>query len=148
MGLRLFPQSPSLQGIRDKTSLIPSYFLGGLAAFACILLILWGLRKKRKVIEAQHRGTLPPEISFYLKMLKILDKQKMTKRASETPAEFAKRVHSAGSPLSLLIDRLTSLYYKVRFGHVPLTPYEAEETIEIIQALKKRFPSLFASVKN
>jgi hypothetical protein len=148
MGLRLFPQSPSLQGIRNKTSLIPSYFLGGVAAFACILLILWGLKKRRLVIGVQHRGKLPPEISFYLKMLKILDKQKMIKRASETPAEFAKRVSSIGSPLSLLIDRLTSRYYKVRFGHIPLTPHEAEETVEIIQDLKKRFSSLSTSVKN
>jgi len=148
MGLRLFPHSPSMEGIREKTSLLPSYLLGGLAAFACILLILWGFRKRRRVIGAQQGGKLPPEISFYLKMLKVLHKKKITKKASETPAEFAKRVRNVGSPLSPWIERITSLYYKVRFGHIPLTPHETEETVEIIQDLRKRFSSPSASVKN
>jgi hypothetical protein len=141
MGLRLFPDSPSIQGMRDKTSHLPSYLLAGLAAFACILLIFWGVNKKRRARGAHYEGKLPSDISFYLKMLKILDKKRIAKRASETPAEFAKRVSSAGTPLSLWIERITSLYYRVRFGHTPLTPYEEDETGEIIRNLRKRFSS-------
>ena len=148
MGLRLFPHSTSMQGIREKTSYLPSYFLAGLAAFACILLIFWGFRRRRRVIHSQPRGKLPSEISFYLNMLKILDKKKIAKRASETPAEFATRVSSAGDPFSPLIERITSFYYKVRFGHITLTPYEEEETGEMIRDLRKRFSSTSASVKS
>ena len=145
MGLRLFPDSTSMQGIREKTSFLPSYLLTGLAAFACIMLIFWVFKKRRRAINIQHGGKPPLEISFYLNMLKILNKKKFTKRASETPAEFAKRVNSVESPLSPWIERITSLYYKVRFGRIPLTPYEEEETEEIIRDLRKRFSSPSAS---
>jgi hypothetical protein len=134
--------------MRDKTSHLPSYFLAALAAFACILLIFWGLNKKRRMRGALYEGKLPSEISFYLKTLKILDKKRIAKRASETPAEFAKRVSSVGTPLSLWIERITSLYYRVRFGRTPLTPYEEEETGEIIRNLRKRFSSPSAARKS
>jgi hypothetical protein len=150
MGLYLFPHSPSVQGIRDKTSHLPSYLLAGLAAFACILLIFWGFKKKRRALVAgvNQGGKFPSDISFYLKMLKILDKKKITKKASETPAEFVKRVSSVGSTFFPWIERITSLYYKVRFGRIPLTPYEEEETGKIIRDLRKRFSSPSASVKS
>jgi hypothetical protein len=150
MGLRLFPHSSPIQGIREKTSSLPSYLLVGLSAFACILLIFWGLRRKRLARSASsyHGGKHPPEISFYIKMLKILDKKKFTKYSSETPAEFSKRVNIAGSPLSPWIERITSLYYKVRFGCMPLTSYEEKETRDIIRNLKKGFSSPSASVKS
>jgi hypothetical protein len=139
MGLRLFPHSPSMRVIREKTSYLPSYLLAGLATFACILLIFWGFKKKRRAIGAHHGGKLPPEISFYLKMLKILDKKKIPKRASETPSEFARRVAREKGNLSPWIERITSLYYRVRFGQIPLTPHEEEKTGEFIRDLKKRF---------
>jgi hypothetical protein len=140
MGLRLFPQSPSTQGIRNKIPL-PPYLLAGLAIFACLLLIFWGFKKRRRLIGSPYKGKIPSEIAFYLKMLNILDKKKIVKRASETPAEFAHRINSVGSPLSPWIERITSLYYKVRFGHIPLTPHEEKETGEIIRDLRKRFSS-------
>jgi hypothetical protein len=36
------------------------------------------------------------------------------------------------------LERITFLYYKVRFGRVPLTPQEEVETGEIIRGLKKK----------
>jgi hypothetical protein len=148
MGLRLFPNSPSMQGIRGKTSHLPPYLLAGLAALVCILVIFWGFNKRKKARPVYHGGKLPPNISFYLKMLKILDKKKITKRASETPAEFARRLSSAGSPLAPWIERITSLYYRVRFGRISLTPHEEEETGEIIRDLRRRSPSPSVSVKS
>lgn len=91
---------------------------------------------------------MPPEISFYLKMLKIFDKQKTPKRATETPSEFAHRVGRARGDLTPWLERITSLYYRVRFGQIPLTPHEEEETGEIISDLKKRFSSSSASVRS
>jgi hypothetical protein len=147
MGLRLFPHSPSMHGIRDKIPL-PPYLLVGLAIFACMLLIFWGFKKRSRLIGSPYKRKLPSEISFYLKMLNILAKKKIAKRASETPAEFANRISSVGTPLSPLIERITSLYYQVRFGHIPLTSNEEKETEEIIRDLRKRFSSLAASVKS
>jgi hypothetical protein len=148
MGIRIFPHSPSLQRVQGKTSHVPSYLLAGLAAFACILLILWGIKKRKRARGSNRRDTMPPEISFYLKMLKIFDKQKTPKRETETPSEFAHRVGRGSGDLTPWLEKITSLYYRVRFGQIPLTPHEAEETGKIIRDLKKRFSSSSASVKN
>ena len=139
MDLRLFPHSPSMNRIREKTSPLPSYVITGLAAFGCILLIFWGFKKKRRVRGAHQMGKLPSEISFYLKVLKIFAKKKLPKRASETPSEFAQRVAREKGNLSPWLERITSLYYRVRFGQIPLTPHEEEKTGEFIRDLKKRF---------
>lgn len=138
MGLHLFPRSPSMQGVREKTAQLPSYLLAVLAAFMCILLIAWGLKKRKRTMGTHRVGTLPSEISFYLKMLKILKKKKIAKRASETPAEFAQRLEQEGGYLTPWLERLTSLYYRVRFGQIPLTPHEEKEAGGIIRNLKKR----------
>jgi hypothetical protein len=139
MGLRLFSHSPSLQRVRNTTSYVSTYLLAGLVACVCILLIFWGFTKKRRARGAHQMGKLPPEISFYLKMLKIFDKKKIPKRASETPSEFANRVVREKGNLSPWLERITSLYYRVRFGQIPLTPHEEEKTGEFIRDLKKKF---------
>ncbi len=148
MSLRLFPYAPSLHRVRENKSHVPSYLLARLAAFACFLLIFWGLKKRRRTINTLGIGKLPPEISFYLRMLKILDKKKISKKTSETPAEFVRRVGREEGTLAPWLERITSLYYRVRFGHIPLTPHEEEETGAIIRDLKRRFSSPSASVKS
>jgi hypothetical protein len=148
MGIRIFPYSPSLQRVQKKTSHVPSYLIAGLIVSACILLIAWGLKKRRRTMGVNRKGKLPPEISFYLKMLKIFDKQKTPKRATETPSEFAHRVGRGRGDLTPWLERITSLYYRVRFGQIPLTPHEEEETGKIIRDLKKRHAASSASVRS
>ena len=139
MGLRLFPHSSPFPGVREKVTRPSPYLLAAVALVACILFIAWRWKKKRH-LETKRSGKLPPEISFYLMMLKILEKKKIPKRATETPAEFADRVGRVETTLSPLLERITSLYYRVRFGQIPLTPHEEQETGEIIRDLKKRGP--------
>jgi hypothetical protein len=136
LGIRLFSPASPLQRAREKTAQSPLYFLGAMAVLVCILMIAWGLRRER-AFALHEASTLPSEISFYIKMLKILKKKRILKRACETPAEFADRVNHEGGALSPWLERITSLYYRVRFGQIPLTPTEEVETWEIIRALKK-----------
>jgi len=82
-------------------------------------------------------------------MLKVLKKKKIPKRATETPAEFVQRAQQEGGDLLSSLERITTLYYRVRFGQIPLTPYEEEETRVIIRDLKKRFSFAYKkSVQN
>jgi transglutaminase-like putative cysteine protease len=143
MGLRLFPKSTPFPGVREKAAKPSPYVLAAAALAACILFIAWRWKKKRYG-ETKRAGKLPAEISFYLMMLKILEKKKMPKLATETPAEFADRVGKAVATISPSLERITSLYYRVRFGQLPLTPHEEDEAGEIIRDLKKRGP-LFPS---
>jgi hypothetical protein len=64
----------------------------------------------------------------------------MPKLATETPAEFADRVGKAVATISPSLERITSLYYRVRFGQLPLTPHEEDEAGEIIRDLKRIVP--------
>ncbi|MBN1253698.1 MAG: DUF3488 domain-containing protein [Deltaproteobacteria bacterium] len=136
MGLRFFPQTPSFQEIKGETSQVPVYLLAALATAACILLIAWGFKRKR-FMDTHRAGTLPSEISFYLKTLKILERKKIPKRATETPAEFAQRVERERKNLTPFLKRITALYYRVRFGHISLSPHEEKETVLIIRDLQK-----------
>jgi hypothetical protein len=139
MGLRLFPHSSPFPGVREKVTRPSPYVLAAVALAACIFFIAWRWKKKR-YRETKGIGKLPAEISFYLMMLKILEKKKMPKLATETPAEFADRVGKAVATISPSLERITSLYYRVRFGQLPLTPHEENEAGEIIRDLKRIVP--------
>jgi hypothetical protein len=140
MGLRLFPHPSPFPGGREKAARPSPYFLAAVALVAFILLIAWSLKKRKRQLGTKQSGRLPTEIFFYLMMLKTLEKKKIPKLATETPFEFADRVCKTVATISPLLERITSLYYRVRFGRIPLTPPEEQEVGEIIKDLKKRAP--------
>jgi hypothetical protein len=140
MGLRFFPHSPAFPGIREKAARPSPYFLAAIALAGCILFIIWRWRKRKRYEGTKQSGRLPADISFYLVALKILSRKKITKHATETPWEFADRVGRLASIISPALKKITSLYYRVRFGLIPLTPCEEEETGQIIKDLKKNAP--------
>jgi len=137
MGLRLFPSSSSLPGVREKATRPSPYVLAALVLIAGILLIVWRWKKRKRHLVANLGGKPPAGISFYLMMLKILEKKRIPKQAAETPFEFAERVGQAAATISPSLARITSLYYRVRFGRIPLTLREEEEAGEIIRDLKR-----------
>jgi hypothetical protein len=140
MGLRLFPHSSPFPGVREKAAKPSPYFLAAVTLVACILFIAWRWKKRNRQPGSKQSGKLPTEIFFYLIILKILEKKKIPKQATETPLEFADRVGKAEATISPSLERITSLYYRVRFGLTPLTPHEEQEVGAIIKNLKKRGP--------
>jgi hypothetical protein len=140
MGLRLFPHSSPFPGAREKAARPSSYLLAAVALAAFILFIAWRWKKRQRQLGAHGMGKPPSGIAFYLMMLKVLERKKMPKRATETPFEFADRVGRVQATISPSLERITSLYYRVRFGLIPLTPHEEEEAGEIIKDLKRRGP--------
>lgn len=136
--LPLFPSRLLPITIKRHIVIIPLFLL---AAGALCVVIIIAIRWKRKKLI-----TLPPaEISFYMMFLRILEKKGISKRSTETPWEFAYRVGRFNKGISQASSRITSLYYSVRFGNVPLTKQEAQEAREIIKNLKKR-SSFFAKL--
>jgi len=140
MGLRLFPHSSPFQGARERVAKPSPYFLAAVALAACILFIAWRWKKRNRQPGIKQSGRLPTEILFYLTMLKILENKKIPKQETETPWEFADRVGKTAATIFPSLERITALYYRVRFGQIPLTPHEEQEAGEIIRNLKKRSP--------
>jgi len=141
--LRLFDNFLFLQKARGKKRATPSsrLLLGGLAAVGTIILIYWGFKKRKKtIISGNLCRKPPPEISFYLKALKFLRRKKIRKQENETPGEFAQRVKGGWNALYPSLEKITLLYYRIRFGQIPLTLSEKEEIKKIIRELKRKSP--------
>jgi hypothetical protein len=137
MGLRLFPHSSLFPQAREKASRPSPYIVAAVALCACLLFVVWSWRKRKRRGEIKRRDKLPAGIAFYVMMLKILEKKKLPKQATETPWEFADRAGEVAATISPSLERVTSLYYRVRFGMIPLTPHEEQEVGEIMRDLKK-----------
>jgi hypothetical protein len=146
MGLRLFPHSSLFPGAQKKASRPSPYILAVTALVACILFIAWRWKKGKRQTGIKRAGKLPSEIFFYLTTVKILKKKKIPKQATETPWEFADRVGKSAATIFPSLERVTSLYYRVRFGLIPLTPHEEQEVEDIIRDLKKIGPLLPSSL--
>jgi transglutaminase-like putative cysteine protease len=140
MRLPLFPHSSPFPQTREKASRPSPYIVAAVALCACILFIAWSWRKRKRWGVTKRRDKLPAGIAFYVMMLKILEKKKLPKQTTETPWEFADRVDKTVTTISPLLQRVTSLYYRVRFGQIPLSPREEQEVREIMRDLKKGGP--------
>lgn len=138
--LRLFPHPRSWQKVKvgEKSSQRPYFVLAGVVFLAAILLGFWSFKKMKRTTSIRSANKLPREVSFYLKILRALSRRKIVKQENETPAEFARRIGQARGDLYPALEKITHLYYRVRFGHIPLTAQEREEMIKIAKELKQR----------
>jgi protein-glutamine gamma-glutamyltransferase len=61
-------------------------------------------------------------LKIYSRMLQLLRSRGLAKAPGMTPLEFADRVSREWAEASQFVAPLTDLYYRVRFGQVPLSP--------------------------
>jgi protein-glutamine gamma-glutamyltransferase len=67
---------------------------------------------------AQHMAAL----KIYSRMLQLLRSRGLTKAPGMTPLEFANKIARERVEASQFVTPLTELYYRVRFGQIPLSP--------------------------
>jgi len=79
-------------------------------------------------------------VKFYQKMLRLLTRKGMTKKLTDTPLEFARRVASANRSFAD-VETLTDLYYLVRFGNGKLTPDQSRTIQSILTRLSRPRPA-------
>jgi transglutaminase-like putative cysteine protease len=98
---------------------VASLMASGLLAAACWMIyrfrryfrVLW-----KQLFSGKVSSSIAPE--YYLEMLDLLRRKGLVKVPAETPREFVERIQAdVSSPAPALI---THLYYRNRFGHVPL----------------------------
>jgi hypothetical protein len=83
-------------------------------------------------------------VRFYERMLRILLLHDIVKPAEQTPGEFAAALPAAftGRPeLVPVVERLTGLYYAVRFGNTPLTGADIRWIHDALGTLRRRLGS-------
>lgn len=105
--------------------------LGGGVAFRLRRLLRLGWRR---YILRQPASELAPE--YYLELLSALAGRGLIKGASETPMEFGRRSAAVlHTPLPL---RITEMYYRNRFGNIPLSTPELSQIYSGLRKLKRR----------
>jgi protein-glutamine gamma-glutamyltransferase len=87
----------------------------------------------RRNILRHPPDRLAPE--YYREMLHLLNKRGFARKSSETPLEFVKRISSElNSPVPF---RLTTIYYRNRFGNFPLEESQLTEIFGGLRDLRK-----------
>ena len=114
---------------------------------ALVLFYLYNLRLRRKKnIAHTAKKNLPQQLdksphaianSFYQKTLSILEKIQCYKYAEETPWEFVKRIQRDFSHTYENVNRITTLFCEIRFGHAPYTQAKQEIVENNIAQLQK-----------
>ena len=98
-------------------------------------------RFRRRTAKARSQKLIASEATaFYRRLLATLAKHGWTPTATETPREFAATVSSKLPDDSArgLVDPMTTLFYRVRFGDVPLAVDEKRQMDESLVQLLDR----------
>lgn len=103
-------------------ALLVTTLLIGKVAWKRIVRLLRTIRLRRvdRIVEAQH---------FYGQMVRLLGKDRIYRRNSETPLEFLRTVEEKHHPLCAQIRVLTNYFCEIRYGNRELTP----DVWEVIQ---------------
>jgi protein-glutamine gamma-glutamyltransferase len=115
-------------------SQVPWMILG--AVFLCVVFALFinVLVKKRRAGTAfLNRDAV--SIKLYERMLAVLAARGMNKEPGATPLEFSVRICLKYEAAGPLVQELTILYYRVRFGHESLSSYEVQQAEELLTRL-------------
>lgn len=106
-----------------------------------IAAIFWAFRRYRRYFRVlykqwffkQESSRIAPE--YYLEMLDLLDRKGFEKRASETPNEFVERIQPDFQALEPAL--ITQLYYRNRFGNVPLRSSDLTDVYGWLKELRQ-----------
>ena len=106
-----------------------------------IIAFLWASRRYRRYFRIlykqwffkQESSRIAPE--YYLEMLDLLNRKGFEKQAAETPHEFVKRIQADFEPLEPAL--ITQLYYRNRFGNVPLRSSNLSQVYGWLKELRR-----------
>ena len=91
------------------------------------------LKKRRDGTAFLNRDVV--SIKLYERMLAVLAARGVTKEPGATPLEFSVRIHLEYEAAGPLVQELTALYYRVRFGHESLSSYDIQQAEELLTQL-------------
>jgi len=106
-----------------------------------IIAMLWASRRYRRYFRIlykqwffkQESWRIAPE--YYLEMLDLLNRKGFEKQAAETPHEFVKRIQLDFDPPEPAL--ITQLYYRNRFGNVPLGSSDLSQVYGWLKELRR-----------
>ena len=104
---------------------------------ACLLLWLLGkARGSREVLPAGKTDGDPRMVTLYRDFLRILSRAGIRRRRAETPFELADRARTVLAEGADTADRLTRRFCAARYGGLPVTNAEVDESTEELARLR------------
>ncbi|MCA9297282.1 MAG: DUF4129 domain-containing protein, partial [Phycisphaerales bacterium] len=115
-------------------------------AFAAVLAFIVLVRVFRRVRMIRRRAHLEHlhgrqyrkmvrQVGFYIDMLNILNRAKLTKPAWQPPQQFGESLALARPEAARCVDEITRAFYRVRYGGQVLQPSEVEAVDNSVRAL-------------
>lgn len=125
---------------------IAGYIWLGVAA---LLIIIWIVviayiwRRMRRVrtqlglesMFSRRSRQMIRQLGFYVDMLRVLKSAGLTKPQWQPPHHFALSLQSARPEISSIVQRITRLFYTVRFGERPLSQDEQQQANQLVREL-------------
>ena len=114
---------------------LSSWISFGAILICMICLLFIGILLRSRTAKAAFQKRDMAAVHLYSRMLAVLAARGVSKQPGATPLEFSTRVcrefHAAGP----LVQELTALYYRVRFGHELLSQYDLQHAEELLTRL-------------
>lgn len=111
--------------------------IGG-ALLAGLLVAAW-MRANRWVRPGSQGLATSRQLAaarLYSRMLRLLESRGIRKMPGSTPLEFARLVATEWAEASRFVEPLTALYYRVRFGHAPLSVQDLDQAHDLLARLR------------
>lgn len=116
------------------------FLVGGLGAGALVagLVLAWNrLGRSGGTRHADPRTARQiAAIQLYERMLRILESQGLLKPPGATPLEFARQVARERGEAARVVEPLTGLYCRVRFGQAPFSSDDARRARDLLTELQ------------
>lgn len=120
----------------------------GVLIFAIFLGIAWyvwdniKLRRRAKrmgidTLPVSDRVRLARQLGFYDEMLRLLEKHKIVRPPNLTPMEFSRSITFVPSNVYDLVQRVTDVFYRVRYGGAELSPGQQTRLTTVIARIER-----------
>ncbi len=140
----------TIDWLERQRSLISSRIIGGLIALMVLALVgavfgyVWEKYKLRRRAHRIGLDTLPApdqiklakQLVFYDEMVQLLARHQIHRPAYLTPLEFSDSLTFLPTQAYDAIQRLTDVFYRIRYGRADLTPAQRRHLVNVIAELE------------
>lgn len=138
--------------VQDRVGVFASRVVGPIVALLVggllfsVAWFLWERMRLRRRAERIGLDVLPStdqikllrQLGFYDDMLRLLERHSMTRPPHQTPKEFADSLAHLPSEVYDTVNRLTGIFYKIRFGRRKLTAPQQRRLHTVLVQLADR----------
>jgi hypothetical protein len=116
-----------------------------LAAVGWYMAERWRLRRRAARIgivdlPASAQMKLMRQLGFYDDLLRLLEKHRIIRPPHLTPLEFCDSLSFLPTDAYVTIQRITHLFYRIRYGHAELDVGQRSRLVNVIDRLSRQMP--------